>query len=410
MTRVALVSFRLGGPDGVSVGAGHWAEAFRRLGLRVRTVAGAGLADRLVPGLEMDGVAGPDLPGRLAEALAGVLRRVAGVVFGQCTNCRNPVPGDPIVGYITRGRGVTVHRTDCTNVKASSEKERHVDVEWERTAARTYPVAIRIEGWDRDGFLRDVAAVISENQVALVALSALANPDKTATVNATLQVTSVEQLSRVLAKLEGVRDVLVRGDVSNEDDVVRMVGEAVDGLGGIDVLVNNAGIQISRPTEELSSDDFDRVLAVNLRGAFLCAREAIRHCLAADKPGSIVNISSVHQLIPKPGYLGYSASKGGMQNLTRTLALEYAGRGIRVNGVGPGATVTPINRAWIDDPEKRRQVEEHIPMQRAGDADEMAGVTAFLASDEAAYVTGQTIFVDGGLTLFPSFLTPWSSE
>jgi guanosine-3',5'-bis(diphosphate) 3'-pyrophosphohydrolase len=121
--------------------------------------------------------------------------------------CCNPVPGDPIVGYITRGRGVTVHRADCANVKASSEKERHVEVEWERTAARTYPVAIRIEGWDRDGFLRDVAAVISENQVALVALSALANPDKSATVNATLQVTSVEQLSRVLAKLEGVRDV-----------------------------------------------------------------------------------------------------------------------------------------------------------------------------------------------------------
>jgi len=121
--------------------------------------------------------------------------------------CCNPVPGDPIVGYITRGRGVTVHRADCTNVRASSEKERHVEVDWEKTAARTYPVAIRIEGWDRDGFLRDVAAVISENQVALVALSALANPDKTATVNATLQVTSVEQLSRVLAKLEGVRDV-----------------------------------------------------------------------------------------------------------------------------------------------------------------------------------------------------------
>jgi glucose 1-dehydrogenase len=221
-----------------------------------------------------------------------------------------------------------------------------------------------------------------------------------------------EQVHTCVSKVrrEGVRDVLVRGDVSNEDDVARMVGEAVDGLGGVDVLVNNAGIQISRPTEELSSDDFDRVLAVNLRGSFMCAREAIRHFLAEEKPGSIVNISSVHQLIPKPGYLGYSASKGGMQNLTRTLALEYAGRGIRVNGVGPGATVTPINRAWIDDPEKRRQVEEHIPMQRAGDADEMAGVTAFLASDDAAYITGQTIFVDGGLTLYPSFLTPWSSE
>jgi glucose 1-dehydrogenase len=208
----------------------------------------------------------------------------------------------------------------------------------------------------------------------------------------------------------GVRDVLVGGDVSDEDDVVRMVGEAVEGLGGLDILVNNAGIQISRPSDELSSADFDRVLAVNLRGSFLCARETIRHLLAEEKPGSVVNVSSVHQLIPKPNYLGYSTSKGGMQNLTRTLALEYAGRGIRVNGVGPGATVTPINRAWIDDPVKRRQVEEHIPMQRAGEADEMAGVVCFLSSDMGAYITGQTVFVDGGLTLFPSFLTPWSSE
>ncbi len=221
-----------------------------------------------------------------------------------------------------------------------------------------------------------------------------------------------QQVHACTAKVQqmGVRDVLVGGDVSNEADVVRMVGEAVDGLGGLDILVNNAGIQISRPSEELSSADFDRVLAVNLRGSFLCAREAIRHFLGEDEGGAIVNISSVHQLIPKPGYLGYSASKGAMMNLTRTLALEYAGRGIRVNGVGPGATVTPINRAWIDDPVKRAQVEEHIPMRRAGEADEMAGVTCFLASDMAAYITGQTLFVDGGLTLFPSFLTPWSSE
>src|SRR5947208_2282808 len=124
--------------------------------------------------------------------------------FGVCCN---PVPGDKIVGYITRGRGVTVHRADCSNVKGTADKERFVDVEWERSTTRTYPVAIRIEGWDRDGFLRDVAAVISENQVNLLALSAQANPDKTASVNATLQVTSVEQPSRVLAKLEGVRDV-----------------------------------------------------------------------------------------------------------------------------------------------------------------------------------------------------------
>jgi glucose 1-dehydrogenase len=221
-----------------------------------------------------------------------------------------------------------------------------------------------------------------------------------------------EQVHACVGRVQqmGVRDVLVGGDVSNEDDVVRMVGEAAEALGGIDVLVNNAGIQISRPSEELSSADFDRVLAVNLRGSFLCAREAIRHFLGDEVGGSIVNVSSVHQLIPKPGYLGYSTSKGGMQNLTRTLALEYAGRGIRVNGIGPGATVTPINRAWIDDPVKRAQVEEHIPMRRAGEADEMAGVACFLASDLAAYITGQTLFVDGGLTLFPSFLTPWSSE
>jgi glucose 1-dehydrogenase len=208
----------------------------------------------------------------------------------------------------------------------------------------------------------------------------------------------------------GVRDVLVRGDVSKEEDAVRMVQDTVAELGGIDVLVNNAGIQISRPSHELSSEDFEKVLAVNLRGAFLCAREAIRRFLEAGSPGTIINISSVHQLIPKPEYLGYSVSKGGMQNLTRTLALEYADKNIRVNSIGPGATVTPINRAWIEDPVKKEQVESHIPMRRAGTADEMAGVTCFLASDDAAYITGQTVFVDGGLTLFADFREPWSSE
>jgi glucose 1-dehydrogenase len=209
---------------------------------------------------------------------------------------------------------------------------------------------------------------------------------------------------------EGVRDVLVQGDVSSEDDVVRMLADTVEQLGGIDVLINNAGIQISRPSEELSAADFDRVLAVNLRGSFLCAREAIRSFLETGTPGVIANISSVHQLIPKPSYLGYSVSKGGMMNLTRTLALEYAGRGIRVNAIGPGATVTPINRAWVDDPVKRDMVTRHIPMPRPGEADEMAGVACFLASDDAAYITGQTIYVDGGLTLFADFREPWSSE
>jgi glucose 1-dehydrogenase len=221
-----------------------------------------------------------------------------------------------------------------------------------------------------------------------------------------------ERVHACLARVRqrGVRDVLVRGDVSKEEDVVAMLESAVDGLGGIDVLVNNAGIQLSSPSHELSTSDFDKVLAVNLRGAFLCAREAVKRFLATGTHGAIINVSSVHQLIPKPNYLAYATSKGGMESLTQTLALEYAGQGIRVNAIAPGATVTPINRAWIDDPLKRAMVESHIPMGRAGTADEMAGVTCFLASDDAAYITGQTLFVDGGLTLFADFREPWSSE
>jgi glucose 1-dehydrogenase len=241
-------------------------------------------------------------------------------------------------------------------------------------------------------------------QGANVAINYLRRPDEAEETE--------EQVNACLTRVRqsGVRDVLVQGDVSKEDDVVRMVSDTVDHLGGIDVLVNNAGIQISRPSHELSAADFDKVLAVNLRGSFLCAREAIKRFLDAGNGGVIINVSSVHQLIPKPDYLGYSTSKGGMQNLTRTLALEYAGHNIRVNGIGPGATVTPINRAWIDDPVRKEQVTSHIPLARAGTADEMAGITCFLASDDAAYITGQTIFVDGGLTLFADFREPWSSE
>jgi glucose 1-dehydrogenase len=221
-----------------------------------------------------------------------------------------------------------------------------------------------------------------------------------------------EQVHTCLRKVRrhGVRDVLVQGDVSSEEDVVRMVREAAERLGGLDILINNAGIQISRPSEQLASAEFDQVLAVDLRGSFLCAREAIKRFLADEKPGVVINVSSVHEIIPRPNYLSYSISKGGMGNLTRTLALEYARRGIRVNGVGPGATITPINRAWSDDPVKTEIVSSHIPLGRAGTADEMAGVCAFLASDDAAYITGQTIFVDGGLTLYADFREPWSSE
>ena len=239
---------------------------------------------------------------------------------------------------------------------------------------------------------------------ANVAINYLQRPDEAADTE--------EQVHTCVRRVKetGVRDVLVRGDVSDEDQVVSMVDDTVSQLGGIDVLVNNAGIQISRPSHELSSADFDKVLAVNLRGSFLCAREAIRRFLDAGRPGVVINVSSVHQRIPKPSYLGYSVSKGGMANLTTTLALEFAPRNIRVNGIGPGATVTPINRGWVDDPMKAEQVTSHIPIPRPGTADEMAGVACFLASDDAAYITGQTLYVDGGLTLYADFREPWSSE
>jgi GTP pyrophosphokinase len=154
--------------------------------------------------LAIPDVAPPQPP---PTARGGVKVKGVGDLLVRFGVCCNPVPGDPITGYITRGRGVTVHRTDCTNVRGSTEAERIVEVEWEGSLAQTYPVAIRVDGWDRVGFIRDVASVISENGVQMISLSSNVNPDKTATVNATLQVTSVEQLSRVLAKLEGVRDV-----------------------------------------------------------------------------------------------------------------------------------------------------------------------------------------------------------
>lgn len=206
-----------------------------------------------------------------------------------------------------------------------------------------------------------------------------------------------------------VKSMIVKADVSKEEDVVRMVAAVIKEFGSLDVLVNNSGIQKAVPSHELEMRDFDRIIGVNLRGAFMCSREAIRHFLSTGKGGVIVNNSSVHEIIPKPQYVPYSISKGGMENMTKTLALEYSDRNIRVNAVGPGAIVTPINNAWINDPKARAEVESHIPMGRPGTAEEIAGVFAFLASDESSYVTGQTLFACGGLTLYPEFRTTWSS-
>ncbi|WP_321475761.1 glucose 1-dehydrogenase [uncultured Paludibaculum sp.] len=211
------------------------------------------------------------------------------------------------------------------------------------------------------------------------------------------------------ARESGCKDLVVQADISKEDQVRTMFASVVEAFGSIDVLINNAGIQKPCATHDIELSDFDRVLGVNLRGAFLCSREAIRHFLSRGGGGVILNNSSVHEIIPKPKYLPYSISKGGMENLTKTMALEYASQGIRVNAVGPGAVVTPINSAWIDNPKARMDVESHIPMGRAARAEEIASVFAFLASDDASYITGQTIFACGGLTLYPEFRVAWSS-
>ena len=211
------------------------------------------------------------------------------------------------------------------------------------------------------------------------------------------------------AETNGHREIAVQADIAEEDDVRRLFTTVVQEFGSIDIVVNNAGIQKPAHSHEIELADFDRVLGVNLRGAFLCAREGIRHFLDHKKPGVILNNSSVHEIIPKPKYLPYSISKGGMENLTKSLALEYADRGIRVNAVGPGAVVTPINDAWTGDAKARGEVESHIPMGRAAAASEIAAVFAFLASDDASYITGQTIFACGGLTLYPEFRVAWSS-
>jgi glucose 1-dehydrogenase len=223
------------------------------------------------------------------------------------------------------------------------------------------------------------------------------------------EATRVQVNEACMAVREGCKDLIVRADISKEDQVQDMFAQVIEHFGQIDILVNNAGIQKPAPSHEINIQDFDTVVGVNLRGAFLCARQALRHFLDRGIKGVILNNSSVHEIIPKPLYLPYSVSKGGMENMTKTLALEYAGHGIRVNAVGPGAVITPINNAWIHDPEAKAAVESHIPMGRAADAEEIAAVFAFLASDEASYITGQTIFACGGLTLYPEFRSAWAS-
>lgn len=199
---------------------------------------------------------------------------------------------------------------------------------------------------------------------------------------------------------EGDEAIFVKCDVSNEDDVKAMIDTTVKHFGKIDILVNNAGVGVYKPVLDTSSEDWDRCLSINLKGVFLCSKYAIPHMQAVGK-GAIVNISSVHSYATVNGVAPYAASKGGITALTRNMAIDY-GPSIRVNSIAPGWVLTPLIQSIFDsypDPaEQQRMVEQRQVMKRIGLPQDIGHAVSFLASDEAAFITGTQLFVDGGLT------------
>jgi glucose 1-dehydrogenase len=208
----------------------------------------------------------------------------------------------------------------------------------------------------------------------------------------------------------GVRALAHRADVSDEDQVGAMFETMRREFGTIDILVNNAGLQRDAPLEEMTLAQWNQVLAVNLTGQFLCAREAVREfkrrgvvkevsCAA----GKIICISSVHEVIPWAGHVNYAASKGGVMLMMKSIAQEVAPHRIRVNSVAPGAVRTPINRSAWESPEAYASLMKLIPYKRIGEPDDIARAVVWLASDYADYLTGVSLIVDGGMTLYPGF-------
>jgi glucose 1-dehydrogenase len=218
---------------------------------------------------------------------------------------------------------------------------------------------------------------------------------------------SRDAADEVVGEIEagGGRALAVEADVSSEPQVQAMFERAREELGGpVDLLVNNAGVEAPFALVDMPLEEWNRVLGVNLTGAFLCAREAARGMVGAGLPGIIVNVSSVHEVIPWERFGHYCASKGGMKLWAQTIAKELAPKRIRVVNVAPGAIATPINKDVLEDDVKRRAVEVEIPWGRFGKPEEIAGAVAWLASDEAEYVTATTLFVDGGMTAYPGFI------
>jgi glucose 1-dehydrogenase len=208
----------------------------------------------------------------------------------------------------------------------------------------------------------------------------------------------------------GGRAIAIRGDVSSESSVEEMFEEARAFLGTLDIVVANAGLQRDAPFDEMTLAQWNAVINVNLTGQFLCARAAVREFLRrGPRPevscalGKIICMSSVHETIPWAGHANYTASKGGVMMLMKTIAQELAPRGIRVNGLAPGATRTPINTAAWSTPQAYEALMRLVPYKRIGEPEDIARAAVWLASDDSDYVNGVTLFVDGGMTLYPEF-------
>ena len=207
-----------------------------------------------------------------------------------------------------------------------------------------------------------------------------------------------EALGEVIAA--GARGALLQADVSSAPEVLELVEAAVREFGTVDILVNNAGVETHAPFWDVKEADYDRVMNVNVKGAFFAAQALTRHLRATGRPGRIINISSVHEDVAFPNFAAYCASKGAMRMLARTLAVELGPLGITINNIAPGAIETPINTALLNDPDKLRSLLKQIPLGRLGQPGDVHGLAAFLASEDAAYVTGSTFVVDGGLSVF----------
>jgi glucose 1-dehydrogenase len=213
-----------------------------------------------------------------------------------------------------------------------------------------------------------------------------------------------QQVSNEIKKFLGCNSIAIEADTSKESDCIKLIKETTKYYGRIDVLVNNAGIQQEAPFEETSTDVWQKIIDVDLTGPFVCSREAVKHMINQEpKGGCIINISSVHQEIPKPFYVAYAAAKAGIKMMTKTMALELARYNIRVNAVAPGAIETDMNRELKIDEAELKNVLRRIPLGRIGTTQEVANVVEFLASDKASYVTGSIYFADGGMTLYPAF-------